>query len=93
MEALVVPVTLAGLGAHAVVRNSDFMRPRIIIIVCFHSLGQQLYKFVRRKKCDYIRKELVWNTNMAAVSLLLYINMAAVTSCENVSKLIYIIIK
>ena len=54
----------------------------------FHSRGQHLCKFIGTKESVYIRKEfnstgLVWNTNMAAVSLFWDINMTAVTSCEN----------
>ena len=71
-------------------------------IECFHSPGQHLCKFVRTKESICIRKkynsgsprELVWDTNMAAVSLFWDTNMAAVSlfwdtnmaavmSCEN----------
>ena len=54
----------------------------------FHSRGQHLCKFIGTKESVCIRKSstpkgLVWNTNMAAVSLFWDTNMAAVTSCEN----------
>ena len=63
----------------------------IIIIPCFHSRGQLLfiiYLFIGTKESVYIRKEfnstgLVWDINMAAVSLFWDTNMAAMTSCEN----------
>ena len=47
----------------------------------------QIY-IIGTKESIYVRKEfnprgLVWNTNMAAVSLFWNTNMAAVTSCEN----------
>ena len=47
----------------------------------------QIY-IIGTKERIYVRKEfnprgLVWNTNMAAVSLFWNTNMAAVTSCEN----------
>ena len=68
-------------------------------ILCFHSRGQRLCKFIGMKESVYIRKEfnshrtgleqkngrrfIVWETNMAAVSLFWDTNMAAMTSCEN----------
>ena len=57
-------------------------------IKLFHSRDQQLCKFIRTKEIVYIRKEfnstgLVWDTNMAAISLFWNTNMATVTSCEN----------
>ena len=57
-------------------------------IECFHSRGQHLCKFIGTKESVCIRKSstpkgLVWNTNMATVSLFWDTNMAAVTSCEN----------
>ena len=57
-------------------------------IECFHSRGQHICKFIGTKERVCIRKSstprgLVWDTNMAAVSLFWDTNMAAVTSCEN----------
>ena len=61
-------------------------------IECFHSRGQHLCKFIGTKGSVCIRNEfnshrihweLVWDTNMAAVSLFWDTNMVAVTSCEN----------
>ena len=54
----------------------------------FHSRGKQLCKFVGTKTFFYIRKVSIPNgcflyTKMAAVFIVLYTNMAAVTSCEN----------
>ena len=51
---------------------------------CFHSRGQHLCKFIGTKESVYIRKEfnshgMVWDTNMAAVSLFWDTNMAAVS--------------
>ena len=51
-------------------------------IECFHSLGQHICKFIGTKESVYIRKEfnstgLVWDTNMAAVTLFWDTNMAA----------------
>ena len=56
-------------------------------ILCFHSRGQHLCKFIGTKESLYIRKEFNshrtgLNTNMAAVSLFL----AAMTSCETHNK-------
>ena len=62
-------------------------------IECFHSRGQDLCKFIGTKGSVCIRNEfnshrihweLVWDTNMAAVSLFWDTNMVAVTSCENI---------
>ena len=57
-------------------------------IECFHSRDQHLRIFIGTKEIICIRKEfnshgLVWDTNMAAISLFWDTNMAAVTSCEN----------
>ena len=61
-------------------------------IECFHSRGQHLCKFIGTKgsvcitnefNSHRIHWELVWDTNMAAVSLFWDTNMVAVTSCEN----------
>ena len=48
----------------------------------FHSRGQHICKFIGTKESVYIRKEfnstgLVWDTNMAAVTLFWDTNMAA----------------
>ena len=54
----------------------------------FHSRGQHLCKFIGTKGMVCIRKSstpkgLIWNINMATVSVFWDIKMAAVTSCEN----------
>ena len=54
----------------------------------FHSRGHHLCKFIRTKESVCIRKEcnptgMVWDTNMATVSLFWDTNVAAVTLCEN----------
>ena len=55
----------------------------------FHSLCQHLCKFIGTKGSVCIRKEsstptgLLWDTNVAAVSLFWDSNMATVTSCAN----------
>ena len=56
----------------------------------FHSRNQQLlYKFIRAKESFYIKEKgltptrLVWETNMAAVSLFGNTKMAEMTSREN----------
>ena len=38
---------------------------------------------IQFEEYSFIPYGLVWNTNMAAVSLCWYTNMAGVTSCEN----------
>ena len=62
-------------------------------IECFHSRGQHLCKFIGIKESVYIREEfnsqrtdLGHQCNMAAVSLFWDTNMAAVTSCEKLSR-------
>ena len=55
----------------------------VTIMLCFHSHGQHLCKFIGTKESVYIRKEstptgLVWDTNMATVLLFWDTNMAAV---------------
>ena len=61
----------------------------IIVILCFHSRGQHLFKFIATKESVYIRKKsstltgLVWDTNMTAVSLFWDTNTAAMTASEN----------
>ena len=57
-------------------------------IECFLSRDQQISKFITTEESVYVKKSstptgLVWDTNMAAVSLFRDTNMAAVTSCEN----------
>ena len=60
-----------------------------ITIERFHSRDQHLCKFIGTKESVYIKKKsstprgLIWNTNMATVSLFWNINMVAVTSREN----------
>ena len=60
-----------------------------ITIERFHSRDQHLCKFIGTKESVYMKKKsstprgLVWNTNLATVSLCWNTNMAAVTSCEN----------
>lgn len=49
----------------------------------FHSRDRHLYRFIGTKESLYVRKGLVWNSNMAAVSLLWNSYMAAMTPCEN----------
>ena len=58
------------------------------VIELFHSSGQQLCKFIGTDESFYMRRRLklsglVWDTNMAAVSLYWDTNVSAVTSCEN----------
>ena len=53
---------------------SSSAKPTNVFIARFHSRGKHLCKFVRTKESVYIIKSstptgLVWNTNMAAVSL------------------------
>ena len=50
-------------------------------IECFHSCDYRPYWYTETK--ESIWRGLVWDTNMAAVSLFWDTNMAAVTSCEN----------
>ena len=58
------------------------------VIELFHSSGQQLCKFIGTDESFYMRRRLklsglVWDTNMAAVSLYWDTNVSAVTSCGN----------
>ena len=54
-----------------------------------HSRSQHPYKFTQTKGSVYIKEKkstprgLLWNTNMAAVSLFWNTNRDTVTSCEN----------
>ena len=63
-------------------------------IMCFHSRGQHLCKFIGTKESVYIRKEfnstgLVSDTNMAIVLLFWDTDMAAMTSWENTQFVVY----
>ena len=58
------------------------------IIERFHSRDYRPYWFTETKericiKIEFDSKGLVWDTNMAAISLFWDTYMAAVTSCEN----------
>ena len=52
-------------------------------IECFHLRDYRPYWFAETKESICIPRGLVWDTNMAAISLFWDTNMVAVTSCEN----------
>ena len=62
-------------------------------ILCFHSRGQHLCKFIGTKESVYIRKE--FNSHRTGLGhkhgrrfIVLDTNMAAMTSCENTQLLL-----
>ena len=68
--------------------KSDHRSVKHWSVECFHSRVQHLCKFIEQKEAFAKEKSstprgLVWDTNMATVSLFRNTNMADVTSCEN----------
>ena len=61
-------------------KKSPISKSGFPYIVCFHSRGQHLCKFIGTKR-GIASTGFVWGTNMAAVSLSWDSNMADVTSC------------
>ena len=64
------------------------LKVRVSCIERFHSRDYWPYWFTETKesiciKISSIPRGLVWDTNMAAISLFWDSNMAVVTSCEN----------
>ena len=69
-----------------------------VIIECFHSRGSDVastYANLLEQKKAFAKEKsstlggMVWDTNMAAVSLFWDTNMASVTSCENTQSVVY----